>query len=161
VKVGADAMLGEAGTGLALMEDVIAEAIVAMGAEAVGAMDALLEQTVEYTRTREQFGQPIGKFQALQHRMAEMYLQCQALRSLLYHAAIARVENRGDAIKAASALKVKLGEAGRFVSQQAVQLHGGIGMTDELGVGHYLKRLLLLNILFGDSEHHLKRYTQL
>jgi len=161
VKVGADALLGEAGAGLALMEDVIAEAIVAMGAEAVGAMDALLEQTVEYTRTREQFGQPIGKFQALQHRMAEMYLQCQALRSLLYHAAIARAENRRDAIKAASALKVKLGEAGRFVSQQAVQLHGGIGMTDELGVGHYLKRLLLLNILFGDSEHHLKRYTQL
>jgi alkylation response protein AidB-like acyl-CoA dehydrogenase len=82
VKVGADAMLGEAGAGLALMEDVIAEAIVAMGAEAVGAMDALLEQTVEYTRTREQFGQPIGKFQALQHRMAEMVLQCQALRCL-------------------------------------------------------------------------------
>ena len=93
--------------------------------------------------------------------MAQMYLQCQALRSLLYRAAIARAENQPDAIKAASALKVKLGEAGRFVSQQAIQLHGGIGMSDELGIGHYFKRLLLLNTLFGDSEHHLKRYTQL
>ncbi|MGI9286092.1 MAG: acyl-CoA dehydrogenase family protein [Pseudomonadales bacterium] len=161
VSIGSDALLGEPAAGRALMEDVIAEAIVAMGAEAVGAMDALLEQTVEYTTTREQFGQPIGRFQALQHRMAEMYLQCHSLRSLLYHAAITRAEKRPDSIKAASALKVKLGEAGRFVSQQALQLHGGMGMTDELAVGHYLKRLLLLNILFGDSEHHLKRYTQL
>ena len=93
--------------------------------------------------------------------MADMYLHCQSLRSLLYYAAIAQTEGRDDAITVASALKVKLGEAGRFVSQQAVQLHGGIGMTDELGVGHYLKRLLLLNTLFGDSEHHLRRYTQL
>jgi alkylation response protein AidB-like acyl-CoA dehydrogenase len=130
-----------------------------MGAEAVGAVDALLEITVEYTKTREQFGQPIGKFQALQHRMADMYLQCQSLRSLLYYAAIARVEGRDDAIKAASALKVKMGEVGRFVSHQAVQLHGGMGMTDELAVGHHLKRLLVLNTLFGDSEHHLRQYA--
>ena len=161
VELRQDQLLGELHQALPMIEDVMAQAIVAMGAEAVGAMDALLEQTVEYTKTREQFGQPIGSFQALQHRMADMYLQCQATRSLLYYAAIARDENRDDKLKAASALKVKLGEAGRFVSQQAVQLHGGIGMTDELGIGHYLKRLLLLNSLFGDSEYHLGKYAGL
>jgi alkylation response protein AidB-like acyl-CoA dehydrogenase len=161
VEVSQGALLGSPGAGLPLLEDVIAQAIIAVGAEAVGAMDALLEQTVEYTKTREQFGQPIGSFQALQHRMADMYLQCQATRSLLYYAAITRGEDRPDKLRAASALKVKLGEAGRYVSQQAVQLHGGIGMTDELGIGHYLKRLLLLNTLFGDSEHHLEKYAGL
>ncbi len=158
VRVDAAALLGAAGGALPQVEDVIDQALVAMAAEALGAMDVLLEQTVEYTKTREQFGQPIARFQALQHRMADMYLECQKLRSLLYYAAILRNENRPDAGKAASALKVKLEEAGRFVSQQAVQLHGGIGMTDELGISHYFKRLLLLNTLFGDGEHHLRRY---
>ncbi len=161
VPVSEHALLGPLHGGLPIIEDVAAGAIIAMGAEALGAMDALLEQTVEYTKTREQFGQPIGNFQALQHRMADMYLQCQAMRSLLYYAAITRCEERPDKLRAASALKVKLGEAGRFVAQQAVQLHGGIGMTDELAVGHYLKRLLLLNTLFGDSEHHLDKYARL
>ena len=158
VHVSADQVIGEVGAALPLVEDVVSLAIVAIGAESLGAMDALLEQTVAYTQTREQFGQPISRFQALQHRMADMYLQCQSLRSLLYYAAILRKEGREDAAQAASALKVKAGDAGRFVSQQAVQLHGGIGMTDELGISHYFKRLLLLNALFGDSEHHLKRY---
>ena len=158
--VEADALIGEPGGALSMVEDVVAEAIVSIGAESLGAMDALLEQTVEYTKTREQFGQPIGRFQALQHRMADMYLQCQSLRSLLIYAAIARHEGRPDAARAASALKVKVEEAGRFVSQQAVQLHGGIGMTDELGVSHYFKRLLLLNTLFGDGEHHLAQYLK-
>jgi hypothetical protein len=161
VTVGADALLGPLHDALPLIEDTAAHAIVAMGAEALGAMEALLEQTVAYSRNRVQFGQPIGSFQALQHRMADMYLQCQAMRSLVYHAAIARAEDRADAPRAASALKVKLGEAGRFVAQQAVQLHGGIGMTDELAVGHYFKRLMLLNTLFGDAEHHLQRYIEL
>jgi alkylation response protein AidB-like acyl-CoA dehydrogenase len=160
VQLGANALLGELDKALPLIEDVVAQALVAMGAEAVGAMDAVLEQTVEYTKTREQFGQPIGKFQALQHRMADMYLQCQSLRSLNYYAAICRDEQRPDMLQAASGLKVKLAEASRFVSQQAVQLHGGIGMTDELGISHYFKRLLLLNTLFGDGEHHLERYLQ-
>ena len=160
VELPASAVIGEPGAALAEIEDVIAEALVAIGAESLGAMDALLEQTAEYTRTRQQFGQPISRFQALQHRMADMFLQCQALRSLLYYAAIARHEGRPDAARAASALKVKVDEAGRFVSQQAVQLHGGIGMTDELGISHYFKRLLLLNTLFGDGEHHLQRYLE-
>ncbi|MCZ6831312.1 MAG: acyl-CoA dehydrogenase family protein [Gammaproteobacteria bacterium] len=160
VQVEEGSLLGQLHGGLPLVEDVIAGAIIAMAGEAVGAMDALLEQTVAYTKTREQFGQPIGSFQVLQHRMVDMYLQCQATRSLLYYAAIARAEDRADTLQAASALKVKMGEAGRYVSQQAVQLHGGMGMTDELGIGHYLKRLLLLNTLFGDSEYHLEKYAR-
>ena len=158
--------LGTQGAAMPLIEAVIAEALVAIGAECLGAMDALLEQTVSYTQTREQFGTPISRFQSLQHRMADMYLACESLRSLLYYAAIlqrdaatgARDISAKEAQKAASALKVKAGDAGRFVSQQAVQLHGGIGMTDELGISHYFKRLLLLNALFGDSEHHLQAY---
>jgi alkylation response protein AidB-like acyl-CoA dehydrogenase len=160
VSVPADALLGSEGDALPMVEDVVEQAIVAIGAECLGAVDSLLEQTVQYTQTREQFGQPISRFQALQHRMADMYLQSQSLRSLLYYAAITRHEGRPEAGKAASALKVKVEDVGRFVSQQAVQLHGGIGMTDELGISHYFKRLLLLNTLFGDGEHHLLQYLK-
>ncbi len=160
VRVSADDCIGSIGDAYDLVEDVVTEAIVAMGAEALGAMEALLAETVAYTKTREQFGQPIGRFQALQHRMADMYVHCENFRSLLYYAAIARDEGREDMRQAAWGLKVKLGESGRLVSQQAVQLHGGIGMTDELGVGHYFKRLLLLNTLFGDAEHSLGRYVE-
>ena len=160
VPVSAVELIAEPDQALPVIETVVAEAMVAIGAEALGAMDALLAQTVEYTKTRKQFGQPIGRFQVLQHRMVDMYLECQSLRSLLYYAAIARHEGRSDANRAASALKVKVAEAARFVSQQAVQLHGGIGMTDELGISHYFKRLLLLNTLFGDGEHHLMKYLE-
>lgn len=144
-----------------LLEALADEVILALGAQAMGSMEALLEMTVEYSKTRVQFGQPIGSFQALQHRMADMYLQCDAMRSLLYDAVLAHEEGRDDRARASSALKVKLGEAGRYISQQAVQLHGGIGMSDELAVGHHFKSLLLLNILFGDADYHLDRYVQL
>jgi alkylation response protein AidB-like acyl-CoA dehydrogenase len=147
--------------GLPALESLIDEALLAVSAQALGSMEALLEQTVDYTRTREQFGQPIGKFQALQHRMADMFLHCQSLRSLLLAAIIARDKSPREASRAASAVKVKLDEAGSYVSQQAVQLHGGIGMSDELAVGHHFKSLLLLNTLFGDGRHHLQRYLAL
>ena len=161
VLVAHDCILGPAGAGLGLMEAVIDDSILAMGAEALGAMQALLDATVEYTRTREQFGQPISKFQALQHRMADMYLRVEEVRSLLYNAAIALDENTGGSAAACAALKVKLAEAGRHVSHEAVQLHGGIGMTDELIVGHHFKRLLLLAKLYGDEAYHLRRYMAL
>jgi hypothetical protein len=161
VRIRADARLDARGDGAMLLESALDRAAVAMGAEALGAMEALLEQTVAYTKTRVQFGQPIGAFQALQHRMADMYLHCQAMRSLVVDAAIAQAEGGPRAARAAAALKVKLGEAGRFVAQQAVQLHGGIGMTDELAVGHHFKRLLFLDTLFGDAGHHLRRYIAL
>jgi alkylation response protein AidB-like acyl-CoA dehydrogenase len=160
VRVERSAIIGGVHAALELVDRVMVDALIAIGAETLGAMDALLEQTVAYAKTRVQFGQPIGRFQALQHRMADMYLAAQSTRSLLYYAAIARAEGRSDAARAAAALKVKAGEAGRYVSQQAVQLHGGIGMTDELAIGHYFKRLLVLNTLFGDPDYHLDRYER-
>lgn len=156
-----DSLLGDAGAGLALVESVIDDSIVAMGAEALGSMQSLLDTTVEYTKTREQFGQPIGKFQALQHRMADMYLKLEETRSLLLDAAIQKSENSPEAARACAALKVKLAEAGRFIAQQAVQLHGGIGMTDELIVGHHFKRLHVLAMLYGDEDYYLQRYARL
>jgi len=161
VRVSAAALLGADGGAPAVLEEAIELAIVALGAEALGAMQWLLDATVEYTRTREQFGQPLGRFQALQHRMADMYLKVEETRSLLLHAAIRVDAAAPERHAACAALKVKVAEAGRFVSQQAVQLHGGIGMTDELGVGHHFKRLLLLSRLYGDEAHSLRRYAAL
>lgn len=161
VSLGVDSVLGEVGAGLPLALAAIDSAIVAIGAESLGAMQSLLDATVEYTKTRQQFGQPISKFQVLQHRMASMYMKVEETRSLLLHAAIRLQEASGEAARACAALKVKAAEAGRFVSQQAVQLHGGIGMTDELVVGHHYKRLLLLGMLYGDEQHYLRRFAEL
>ena len=154
-------ILGTADEGLPLAAAVINLAIVALGAEALGAMQSLLATTVEYTKTREQFGQPISKFQALQHRMAEMYMRIEETRSLLLNAAIALDEGSDESAVACAALKVKVSEAGRYVAQQAVQLHGGIGMTDELCVGHHYKRLMILAKLYGDEAYYLQRYADL
>jgi alkylation response protein AidB-like acyl-CoA dehydrogenase len=161
VSLQAEALLGSPDDGLALLQAVLDEAIVAIGAEALGSLQAMLDATVEYTGTRVQFGQPIGKFQALQHRMADMYLKVEELRSLLYNAAIALGEGSDEAPLACAALKVKLADAGRAVSHEAVQLHGGIGMTDELALGHHLKRVLLLSKLYGDGDFYLRRYQEL
>ena len=162
VQLGADALLGEAGTGLAVLEQVIDEGILAVGAEAVGAMEVLYKDTVEYCKTREQFGQPIGKFQVLQHRMVDMFMEHEQSKSLLFMAAMRMDEGYGEeARKAASALKVQIGKSGRFVGQGAVQLHGGMGMTDELNIGHYFKRLTTIDTLFGNVDFHLKRFGAL
>ncbi|MEH6567719.1 MAG: acyl-CoA dehydrogenase [Halioglobus sp.] len=161
VLVTQERQLGTPGQAYLLMLDVIDESIVAMGAEALGIMQDLLDTTVEYTKTRQQFGQPIGKFQALQHRMADMYLKLEETRSLVFNAAIALDAGSDEAAAACAALKVKIGEAGKYISQQAVQLHGGIGMTDELIIGHHLKRLMVLAMLYGDEDYYLNRYVEL
>ncbi|MCZ6641099.1 MAG: acyl-CoA dehydrogenase family protein [Gammaproteobacteria bacterium] len=165
VKVGSDALLkgeGGEGEGLAIIEQVIDEGILAIGAEAVGCMEVLYKATVEYCKTREQFGQPIGKFQVLQHRMVDMFMEHEQAKSLMYMAAMRMDEGYGDAAKkAVSAFKVQVGKSGRFVGQNAVQLHGGMGMTEELSVGHYFKRLTTINTLFGNVDFHLKRFGEL
>ncbi len=161
VRVPGDCLLGEAGAALAPIEAALDRVLVALGADALGAMQVLLDTTVNYCKTREQFGQPIGRFQALQHRMADMYLKLEETRSLLYNAAIALDEASAEAPAACAALKVKLAEAGRSIAHEAVQLHGGIGMTDELVVGHLFKRLLLLSKLYGDGDYYLDRYIAL
>ena len=162
VAVGADAVLGPVDGGLALVEQVVEHAIAALCAEAVGCMQVLQDTTNEYLKTRKQFGVPIGKFQVLQHRMVDMFMEVEQSRSMSYYATLKLDEE--DAIeraKAASAAKVQICKGGRFVGQQSVQLHGGMGMTDELNVGHYFKRLTMIGTMFGDQDHHLKRYAAL
>ena len=162
VRVGSDALIGEEGKGLAILEQVVDEAILAVGAEAVGCMEVLYKTTVEYCKTREQFGQPIGKFQVLQHRMVDMFMEHEQAKSLMYMAAMRLDEGYGpEAQKAVSAFKVQVGKSGRFVGQNAVQLHGGMGMTEELNVGHYFKRLTMIDTLFGNVDFHLKRFGSL
>lgn len=162
VTVGADALIGPEGEGLAILEQAIDDGILAVGSEAVGCMEVLYKDTVEYCKTREQFGQPIGKFQVLQHRMVDMFMEHEQSKSLMYMAAMRMDEGYGpEAQKAVSAFKVQVGKSGRFVGQNAVQLHGGMGMTDELNIGHYFKRLTIIDTLFGNVDFHLKRFGSL
>jgi pimeloyl-CoA dehydrogenase small subunit len=162
VKLPEEALLGVMDAGLPVIEQVVDEGILAVGSEAVGIMEVLYKDTVEYCKTREQFGQPIGKFQVLQHRMVDMFMEHEQAKSLMYMAAMRIDEGYGpQAQKAVSALKVQVGKSGRFVGQNAVQLHGGMGMTDELNVGHYFKRLTMIDTLFGNVDFHLKRFGAL
>ena len=159
VKVGADALIGGEGQGLPHLEKATDNAIAALCAEAIGGMKELNEATVEYCKTRKQFGVPIGKFQVLQHRMVDMFMAYEQSVSMTYMVNLKVDEDDAARRKAASGAKVQIGKAGRFVGQQAVQLHGGMGMTDELNVGHYFKRLTMIDTQFGGVDHHLKRYS--
>jgi pimeloyl-CoA dehydrogenase small subunit len=161
VEVPAANLIGPADGGLPLIEKVTDEGIAAICAEATGCMKVLVDATVEYSKTRKQFGVPIGKFQALQHRMVDMFVQYEQAVSITLMVTLKLGENDAERAKAASAAKVTIGKGGRFVGQQAVQIHGGIGMTDELNVGHYFKRLTMTDTLFGSTDHHLKRYAAL
>lgn len=160
VFVPASALLGSANDAEMLLADVLDFGLAAVCAEAVGALDKLLAATVEYARNRKQFGQPIGKFQALQHRMADMVLHIEQARSMSYLAAVRCTDDDPAACaRAMSAAKVVVGQACRFVGQQAVQLHGGMGVTDELDVSHYFKRLMAIELQFGSTDQHLEMYA--
>ena len=161
VSVSKDDIVGQIDEGFDILDSSIDRAILAISAEAVGAMEVLYKTTVEYTKTREQFGTSIGKFQVLQHRMVDMFMEYEQCKSLLYMATMKHEEGSADAKKATSGLKYQVGKAGRFIGQQAVQLHGGMGVTDELNVGHYFKRLTTVGTIFGNSDYHLKKYTSL
>ncbi|MBV9862544.1 MAG: acyl-CoA dehydrogenase family protein, partial [Alphaproteobacteria bacterium] len=149
VRVGPEALLGEPGAGLPLVERVVDEGIAALCAEAVGAIGEMHELTTEYLKTRQQFGRPIGSFQTLQHRAVEMLIALEQARSMtMYAAVMAGEENPDERRGAVAAAKVQIGRSGRFVGQQAIQLHGGIGMTMEYRVGHYFKRVTMIDTLF-------------
>ncbi|WP_321929803.1 acyl-CoA dehydrogenase family protein [Paraburkholderia guartelaensis] len=154
--------LGDAHAGAATWEKIADYATFLLCAEAVGAMDALNHATVEYTKTRHQFGVPIARFQALQHRMAEMLIHAEQARSLTYLAA-ARYssESADERRRAISAAKVRVGQAARFIGQQAVQLHGGMGVTNEVAAAHLFKRLAIIETTLGDVDHHLERFASL
>ena len=158
VEVGADDLLGEPGRALPVVERVVETGIAAVAAEAVGAMEAMQAMTLEYLKTRQQFGKPIGQNQALQHRSAEMLIALEQGRSMAMLAAM--MVDEADAQERAhniSMAKVGVGQAARFVSQNAIRLHGGIGMTEEYAVGHYFRRCMVIEHLFGDTTHHLSR----
>ncbi|ORU90824.1 MAG: pimeloyl-CoA dehydrogenase [Cycloclasticus sp. symbiont of Poecilosclerida sp. M] len=160
VMVGADALIGTLGDALPVIERVIDSATAAISAEAVGVVTQLRGKTVEYLKTRRQFGKAISVFQVLQHRAVDMFMAEEQLRSLSYLAAIRAGENDdNERVKSVSAAKVYLGDCRSVVAEQAAQLHGGIGVTDELDVAHYVKRLTMLNTLFGDRDYHLQRFS--
>jgi pimeloyl-CoA dehydrogenase small subunit len=157
VPVAAGDALGEPGAGLAIVERVADEAIAALAAEAVGAMAALNEMTVEYLKTRRQFGVAIGSFQVLQHRAADMLIALEQARSMaLYAAMMAGEQDASERRKAMAAVKIQIGRSGKLVAQAAVQLHGGMGMTMEYMAGHYMKRLTMIEAMLGDTDHHLR-----
>jgi alkylation response protein AidB-like acyl-CoA dehydrogenase len=153
-------LLGADGGAAELLEEVVLQGAAAACAEAIGVMSATLRLTREHLCTREQFGVKIGSFQALQHRAAEMFVEFELARSMAILACIACSGERGDErAGAVSAAKVQIGESGRFITRQAIQLHGGIGITDEHDIGLYFKRMQVLSTLFGDDEYHVARYA--
>ena len=155
-RIEADAVVGEPGNAFPLIERVADIAIAALCAEAVGCMAAMQELTVEYLKTRKQFGVPIGNFQVLQHKAADMLIALEQARSMAMLAAMMADEpDAAERRKAMSAAKVQIGRSGRLIGKEAVQLHGGIGMTDEYKIGHYFKRVTVIDTLFGDADHHL------
>lgn len=156
--VGQDALIGGRGAAYDIGKQVYHRAIIAVAAEAVGAMDALLTATVTYTKQRQQFGQPIAGFQVLRHRMVDMYMEIELSRSLLMATAWKLDNLCEDAAPCVTALKAKVGKASRFVSHNAIQLHGAIATTNELNVGHYFKRLAAISVMFGLRDTHLSRY---
>jgi pimeloyl-CoA dehydrogenase small subunit len=155
----AEAVLSE--DALPVIERVVDEAIAALSAEAVGAMTALHELTVDYLKTRKQFGMPIGAFQALQHRAVDMLVALEQARSMtLYASMVAGEADAAERRKAMAATKVQVGRSAKLVGQQAIQLHGGIGMTSEYKAGHYFKRLTMIDQMFGPADHHLQRLAE-
>jgi alkylation response protein AidB-like acyl-CoA dehydrogenase len=161
VRIPAGARLGEDGRALPIIEQVMDEATAAVSAEAVGAMRRLLHDTVEYAKQRRQFGQPIAQFQVLQHRMVDMYMALEQAVSAVYLATLKLDQPPQERARAVSAAKVTIGRSGRFIGQNAVQIHGGMGMTEELAVGNYFKRLTVIENDFGTVDHHLARYAAL
>ena len=162
VWVGTDAVLGDPQRALPVIEAVAERAIAALCAEAVGVMDVIVRSTAEYLKTRKQFGRPIGAFQVLQHQFTDMLMASEEARSMMYVATLRLGEPdarlRGKAI---SGVKHLVGKHGRLIGQRAIQLHGGMGMTEEMAVGHYFKRLTMIDVMFGDEAYHLKRYASL
>jgi pimeloyl-CoA dehydrogenase small subunit len=158
VKVGKDDVLGDPGEALPVIERIMEAGIAATSAEVVGAMETIHSMTLEYLKTREQFGQPIGRNQVLQHRSADMFVALEQGRSMAMLAAVSVDEpDPKERAHAISMAKVGVGQAGKFVSQQGIQLHGGIGMTEEYAVGHYFRRVMVIEHMFGDTAHHLAR----
>jgi pimeloyl-CoA dehydrogenase small subunit len=161
VRVGRDGVLGTPGRGIDAIDRTVDEAIAFLAAEAVGAMDALHALTLDYVKTRKQFGVAIGSFQVIQHRLVDMFTHLEQSKSMMYLAAMmAGEDDVQERRKAMHAVKVQIGRSARFIGQEATQLHGGIGMTMEYKGSHYFKRLTMIDMAFGNADHHLKALAQ-
>jgi alkylation response protein AidB-like acyl-CoA dehydrogenase len=160
VQLSADQMLGKEGEGVAILEACRDRAIAALCAEALGAMGELNSATLEYAKTRKQFGTALGTFQVLQHRMVDMFIALEEATSLTQYLNLGIASGEPQASRIASGAKSKVGYAAKFIAEQAVQIHGGMGMTDELNIGHYFKRITSINVQFGDPSYHLTRYAR-
>ena len=161
VEVGADSVIGNPANGLPLIERVVDEARIALCAEAVGLMDESLKTTVEYIKTRKQFGVAIGSFQSLQHRASDMFVALEQARSMSMFATMAaEFDDAKERATSIAAAKVQIGKSGKFVGQQSIQLHGGIGMTMEAKIGHYFKCLTMIETTFGDTDYHMRRVSE-
>jgi alkylation response protein AidB-like acyl-CoA dehydrogenase len=161
VRVEASSLLTHATDGFAVIERVVDEAIAATCAEAVGALRKLQEGTLDYSRQRKQFGAPIGSFQVIQHRLVDMFMELEQSVSAMLMATLKLDAPRDERAKFVSAAKVQISKACKFIGQNAIQIHGGMGMTDELAIGHYFKRTTIIEGLYGSAEHHLKRFESL
>jgi alkylation response protein AidB-like acyl-CoA dehydrogenase len=161
VRVAASQLLFASGDGYVPLRDTVHEATLAQCAEAFGIMQVLQSTTLEYVKTRKQFGVTIGSFQALQHRLVDMFSALEQTRSLLYRAVCSAAEGSAEAERDLRALKVMVGKAGRLVGGEAIQMHGGMGMTDELVVGHCMKRLMVIDSSFGDAGWHRMKFAAL
>ena len=159
VTVPASAIVGTEGEGAAVLQKVSNRAILALAAEAVGAMEMLYTDTIAYTKQREQFGHPLSDFQVLKHRMTEMFMEHALAKSLTMKATMLETNGSAEAQRTIHALKYLIGKSSRFVGQNAVQLHGGMGMTEELRIAHYFKRLTIIDSQFGNTDHHLERFV--
>jgi alkylation response protein AidB-like acyl-CoA dehydrogenase len=167
VKVAESQLLHTAGEGMDLVDQVMPQILIGLSAEALGIMATLNTLTVDYTKTRQQFGTPISSFQVLQHRMVDTFMACEQTKSMLYRGlceskSVAEGETDVEALaKTVHALKATVARYGKTIGEEAIQLHGGIGMTDELNIGHYVKRLMMINTTFGDGDFHQKKFNQL
>jgi alkylation response protein AidB-like acyl-CoA dehydrogenase len=161
VKVTSTSLIGEKDKGFSILQAVVNDAILALAAEAVGAMEVLYKDTVEYTQQREQFDHPLSDFQVLQHRMVDMFMEYEQCKSLLFRATMETVQDPSLSQRTVHALKHLIGKSGIFVGESAVQLHGGMGVTEELRIGHFFKRLLVIDSQFGNADFHLDKFTSL
>ena len=159
VSITADAVVGPLGEGLPIIERAVDRAIGALAAEAVGVMDKINALTLDYSKNRQQFGRAIGEFQVVQHRMTDMLMETEQARSMAQIAAMTLDRDDDARARELAGVKARLGKAGRFVGQESIQLHGGMGMTDEMTIGHYFKRLTMIDRTFGDTDHCMRRYA--
>ena len=161
ISVPATALVGELGKALPLIEDLVQRVIVYLGAEALGIMSQLNTKTLEYTKTREQFGTAIGSFQALQHRMVDTFMSYEQSKSMLYRAVCSLKDEDDGTDSEIHALKVMIDKAGKHIYGEAIQMHGGMGITDELDIGHFAKRLMMINTTFGNGDFHQGKFNEL